>query len=177
VKKDKDSKREPTGALFFSLSGFAASVSVAALFSVAGFLLFIPFLNLAAAILFCPLAFILIYKPLLRKTRLQPIPARVITAFVSGAGAYVFICVMTGTLSAIFGQAPIENEYLRDAGLTLYLFNINIILGNGAHYLFFPARLWQDLAAWHEGGWTMLAASALTAQIILPQVFIERRAR
>lgn len=175
MKKAKDKNREKTGALFFVLTGAAVSAAVAALFAFAGFFIFIPYLNLASAAILVPAVCVPVYKALLGKTNLTALPARALTGFVSLAGAYIHICVITGVLSGVFGSIPAEAEDMNYTGIMEYIRHAGVVFTNAAFYLANPKFLWQDLIAWGEGGWPMTAASALTAQAVLPQIFIERK--
>jgi len=170
-KKDQEVHKESSGALLFLLTSLALSAAVAALFAVAGFLAFIPYGNLASAVLLAPAVCILLYTVLLKKTRLGPLPARVLTGISSLAGAYVYICVIMGALSGIFGQFPVETEIMRETEMMEYLHRIMVILGNAFQYMSYPGLLWQDFAAWNSEGWPMIAAAAFTAQTVLPQIF------
>jgi hypothetical protein len=176
AKKDKEIKREPSGAFFFLLTGLALSAVIAVPLAVAGFFLYAPFLNLASAVLLVPVFYVLLYKSLRKKTRFGAPVARVLTFIVSAAGAYVFICVTTGVLSGVFGAEPVDSEYMRETGIMEYIDSITTVLGNAALYISFPQLLWQDLAAWGSEGWTVIAAAAFFSQVTLPQIFIKKGA-
>ncbi|MDR0324987.1 MAG: hypothetical protein LBI19_02685 [Oscillospiraceae bacterium] len=173
--KQKDKHREKTGALFFLLAGTAVSVTVSALFAFAGFLYFIPYLSLSSAVLLTPVVCTVLYSLFLKKTRLEVLPARVLAAFASLLGAYVYICVMSGVLSGVFGAFPVEVTYMRDTELMTFITDAPVILRNTANYVLSPGMLWQDIAAWSREGWHILMAAAILTQVGLPQLFITKR--
>jgi hypothetical protein len=174
-KKVKDKNREKSGALFFFAAGLPLSAFAAALFSFASFFIFIPYLNLASASILSPAVCSVLCLLLLRRTRLEPIPARVLAAAVSLSAAYVFICVTTGVLSGLFGAFPYDAEEMRFTGIMEYLGSARVIFSNSAYYLVYPDYLWQDITAWSGGGWHMIAACSLISHAVLPQIFIKRR--
>jgi len=173
--KKKDKHRERTGALFFLLTGIPVSVVVPALLAAAGFLVFIPYLNLASAVLLTPAVCILLYKLLFRKTKMELLPARLLTAGMSLLGAYVYICVLAGTLSGVFGSEPVEMEDMRDTEIMEYVERAPVTFRNAANRFLAPGLLWQDVTAWDEEGWAMIAAAAAAAQMGIPQLFIRKR--
>jgi hypothetical protein len=172
MKKAKDKNREKTGALSYFLSGTVLCALASALLAVAGFFFFIPYLNIASAVILAPAACIFIRGFLIKRTKLELFPARVLTAGISLAGAYVYVCVVTGVLSAVYGQFPIEAEDLRYTELLEYFRHARPIFTNASIYFAAPRLLWQDLTAWSDGGWPMVAASGVFAQTFLPQIFI-----
>ena len=171
----KDKHREKSGALFFLLTGIPVSVVIPALFAAAGFLLFIPYLNLASALLLTPAVCILLFKLLFRKTAMGTPQARVLIGVASLLGAYVYICVMAGVLSGVFGSVPVEMEDMLDIEVMEYIERAPVIFRNAANRFLAPGLLWQDVTAWNEEGWALIAAAALFAQIGLPQLFIRQR--
>ncbi|MDR0294312.1 MAG: hypothetical protein LBH95_09215 [Oscillospiraceae bacterium] len=171
----KDKHRERSGMSFFRLTGTVVSAAVPALFAVAGFFFYIPYLNLASAVLFTPLVCALLYKLLFMRTRMGVPSARVATAVVSALGAYVHVCVLTGVLSGIFGAWPVGTAVMAETELMEYIKGAGTIFGDAAHYFLTPGLLWQDLAARGEAGWAMIAAGGVIAQIGIPQLFIRRR--
>jgi hypothetical protein len=109
------------------------------------------------------------------RTRLDIIPARILTGVVSLSGAYIFVCVTTGVLSGLFGAFPYESEEMRYTGIMEYIGSYRDILNNTAYYLVSPGYLWQDITAWSGGGWHMITACSLILNAIIPQIFIGRR--
>ncbi|MCL1807230.1 MAG: hypothetical protein FWG31_05970 [Oscillospiraceae bacterium] len=169
-----DKQKDKTGALFFGLTGAAVSVFVPILFAAAGFLAFAPWLNIASAVVLTPAALTVLYWVFSKKTRMQVMFSRCLTAAMSALGAYLYICMMTGMLSGIFGAIPLESIDMREYELTEVLSGVPTGLANGIAYLVSPGTLWQDVTAWVDGGWPLIAAAALFAQIGLPQLFIRR---
>ena len=172
----KDKHKERSGALFFLLTGIAVSAVVPSLFAFAGFLYCIPYLNIASAALISPLVCTLLCRIFSKKLRVAPLAARVLTAIPSVLGAYIFVCVLTGTLSGVFGALPLETELMNDVEMMEYIKRAGTVFGNAANYFLSPGLLWQDIAARGETMWAMIAAAALIAHFGLPQMFIRKQA-
>jgi hypothetical protein len=175
VKKAVEKSTEKTGIPGFLLKGLAVSVFIPAVISAAGFLSYIPYLNLAGAVLAVPLACALLYRVFSNKLRVGVPFTRVLTGFLSLICAWVFLCVMTGTLSGVYGWEPLTRAEMLDFELTDILERWEAICINSLVYLYSPARLFEDLAAWNSEGWLTLAAAGFISQTALPQLLVKRR--
>jgi succinate dehydrogenase hydrophobic anchor subunit len=173
--KKKDKNREKTGALGFLIKGIAACAFVSVVFAVAGFFFFIPYLNIAAAVVLTPTCTTVFLRFFHKSTRMEDLSTRLVTAVITLPCAYLHICVMTGTLSGIFGKTPVEAVDMRYTVVMEYIEQWSVILRNAVFYISTPAQLMQDLAAWGIEGWFVIALAAIGAQIGIPQFFIHRR--
>lgn len=168
----KDKHKGKSGFLFFLLTGAVVSVIVPALFAAAGFLYMIPYLNIAGAVLLSPVFCLLLYKLLLKKTHMGILPVRVLTGLISALGGYVFICVLTGVLSGLFGALPVEIAEMREMEIMEIILSLKTAYLNAAGYFAAPGLLWQDAAARGEMMWGVISAATLFIHIGLPQLFI-----
>jgi hypothetical protein len=98
----------------------------------------------------------------------------VLAAMAAGAGAYIYICVMAGTLTGAFGLLPMEHEEMNEYAIMDILGQARAVLNNTFWYLVYPRLLWQDISAWNAGGWLTLAAAGMLVQVSVPQIFIKR---
>ena len=181
-------QNDSPGVLGFIIKSLAVAVIVPALVAFAGFLIFLPWLNLAGAIIVVPFICSLFFWLFSRKLRVSVELARVLTGIVSLVCAWVFVCVLAGSLFALYGWEPMEIDYLDLDVLEVLTGNENEVLEIAKHiggvyyeslrYTYSPVRLLEDLAAWDgEGGWLILALSGVLVQIGLPQLFVRRRRR
>jgi hypothetical protein len=168
-----------TGLLGFILKSAAAAVLIPPLFALAGFFIFVPYLNLAGAVLIVPISCALLFRLFSKKLRAEPLAARALTGAASLICAWIFVCVLAGVLTGIHGSEPVEmydisgNEPL-DV-LELYADHWKDIGTETLGYLYSPVRLFEDLAAWNSGGWLTLAVAGFMAQLGLPQFLVRRR--
>jgi hypothetical protein len=175
----KDMNIGKTGALFYAFAGLGVSIPIPAIFAYASFFAFVPWLNLATAVLLTPALLTFLYIVFAGRTRMEIVSTRVITAVVSLIGAWVYICVMTAVLSGVFGANTIDEEItnaiMRETKPEFYLSRLGATLGFMSHYAVSPYLLFQDITAWYREGWHTMALAALCLQIGLPQVFIRKR--
>jgi len=181
MKKKTDQSYEPSGILSFLIKGVILSIFLPAILTFAGFLVFVPWLNLAAAILVTPLSCALFYRLFSGGLTTEETPARLLTALVSLIASWIFLCVLAGTLSGVYGFEPEPTTFMRHLYEEPMEFIGDLdetwkdILQNIAVYLYSPVVLFEDLAAWNEDGWHILALAGCIAQLVIPQFLVKRR--
>jgi hypothetical protein len=183
MKKKTDISYEPSGIAPFLIKGTALSIFLPAIFTFAGFLIFVPWLNLAAAVLVTPLFCALFYRLFSGGLNTEQPTTRLLTALVSFIGMWIFLCALAGTLSGLYGFEPEsvhELRFLYEPAEVLEAWTewehfSNDILKNFVIYLISPIVLFEDLAAWNEEGWLILATAGCIAQMTIPQFLVKRR--
>jgi hypothetical protein len=178
VKKNADNfdnPHEKSGIPGFIVKGAVVSVLIPAIFAAAGFLMFIPYLNLAAGVLLVPLICALCYRGFSGKVKVRVEIIRVLTGVFSLLCAWVFLCVMTGVLSGVYGWEPLEIvDMLYEEPMDI-LMRWQAIGTNALVYFYSPGILFEDIAAWNEEGWLNIATAGFVVQAGLPQLLVKRR--
>ena len=178
--------QKSSGALGFFLKSLAVAVIVPALVAFAGFLIFVPWLNLAGALIVIPFICSLFFWLFSKRLTVGVEITRVLTGVVSLVCAWVFVCVLAGSLMSLYGWEPLELEDLDLEVMEVLTGDEDEVLEIAKHiggvyyeslrYTYSPVRLLEDLAAWDgEGGWLIIALSGVLVQVGLPQLFVRRR--
>jgi hypothetical protein len=165
-------EKQHNGILLFIIVPLFTIVFISALLGFVSFLIVWPYFVLLAAFVVMPGFNVLMFSLFGRNARMDMLLCRVITVSVSVLGVYVFICVMTGVVTGVYGAYPLDIEDIRLMETTHYTEEITTVYNNAVNYFFAPGRLWQDIIGRREAFWGMTAVIALFFQAGLPLMFV-----